>query len=378
MSIIIPVKRPLQHCLMKQYIIFLFAVILISGCATTTPLQVQVTPLGEEPAEVKEQYIYTLPETVLKVEVMVNLTKTIPGPYWEYAEKYLGIKDVVTQKSNRWEISHVTVTAHNELDPQQVYSLNVIDGAYNPDFLDPFIKMGLIIDGAGTVHETLDGTGRLDLGEWKPYTDLGVYPNFEERKETMFKTIVTDTGFVQVPVQRSVVEQKSVSRKAQEAADFLLELRLRRFDMLTGEYEVFPDGEAMAAAIQKLDQLEASYLSLFTGKSITASARRSWFIVPRSGSALSRYPLGLFSGQLGFVPEELNEGDPLEVRIEPLGKTESLKIPGSSPAGNSSVNRLFYRMPDVASLKVILGGEVLSEERISIFQSGSLVGTSIN
>ena len=76
------------------------------------------------------------------------------------------------------------------------------------------------------------------------YVDLGVYPNYEERSETMYKTLVTDTSFVRVPVQRTVVEQKSFAMKAEEAADFLLELRARRFEMLTGEYEVYPDGVA--------------------------------------------------------------------------------------------------------------------------------------
>ena len=35
--------------------------------------------------------------------------------------------------------------------------------------------------------------------------------------------------------------------------------------------------EAMDAAIRKLDQLEAAYLSLFTGKTVTRTRTRSWF-----------------------------------------------------------------------------------------------------
>ncbi len=33
--------------------------------------------------------------------------------------------------------------------------------------------------------------------------DLGIDSNFEERTSTMYKTIVTDTGFVEVPVNRT-------------------------------------------------------------------------------------------------------------------------------------------------------------------------------
>ena len=62
----------------------------------------------------------------------------------------------------------------------------------------------------------------------------------------MYKTLVTDTSFVEVPVNRTITEQKSPAMKAEEAADFLLELRTRRFELLTGEYESYPQGEAMA------------------------------------------------------------------------------------------------------------------------------------
>ena len=148
--------------------------------------------------------------------------------------------------------------------------------------------------------------------------------------------------------------------------------------MLTGEYEVYPNGEAMAAAIEKLDQLEASYLSLFTGKTISGLKKKTWFIIPEEGSAPSEYRLEMFSEQLGFVPADLMEGLPLEVQITPLGKTN---LPGnyfSQNRGQISQNNLYYRMPDVAQLKVVLGSSVLSLQRISVYQSGAMMTVPVN
>lgn len=363
---------------MKKSFFYIAIAALLGGCATTDPLQLRVTPLGKEPAKVKDQYVYALPQTVLKVEVTLREIRSIPGPYWEYAEKYLGLKEVVKTKSSQWSIWDVAIAQHQELDPQHFYSLNVMEGELNEESLLPYLEEGIVLQGTETIHESVKGNGLQSTSRdnFVRYEDLGVSNNFEERTETMYKTIVTDTAFVEVPVQRTVVEQKSSATKAKEAADFLLELRTRRFEMLTGEYEVYPDGEAMGASIQKLDQMEASYLSLFTGKTITRVMKRTWFIVPESGSESSTYPLDAFSPQLGFVPVVMNEGQPLDVMIRPMGKT--IRIGGYFSANSVPPNALLYRVPDLTELKVMLGEQVLTTHRITIYQSGNLLTAPIH
>lgn len=363
---------------MKKQIYFAAVTIILTGCATTQPVQLRVTPLGQEPVKVNEQYIYALPQTVLKVEVTLREERSIPGPYWEYAEKYLGLKDVVKRNTSRWSIWDVNIGQHSELDPQQIYSLNVLEGAFDDSALLPYLEQGTILKGTEIIRESIKGNGLESTSRDNVvrYDDLGVNNNFEERTETMYKTIVTDTAFVEVPVQRTVVEQKSSATKAREAADFLLELRTRRFELLTGEYEVFPDGAAMGAAIQKLDQMEASYLSLFTGKTITRVLKRTWFIVPEAGSAPSTYHLDIFSESQGFVPSQVMEGQPLDVVITPMGKT--LRVAGYFSPATISNNALLYRMPDLVELKVMLGEEALSTHRVSIYQSGQLVTAPVH
>lgn len=362
---------------MKKLIYYFGVTALLAGCASTEPLQYRVTPLGQEPAKTREKYVYALPQTVLKVEITLREVRSIPGPYWEYAEKYLGLKEVVKTKSSSWNIWDVAIGQHQELDPQHFYSLNVLEGVFNGESLHPFLEKGIVMSGTEIIDESIKGNGLQSTSRdnYIRYEDLGVSNNFEERTETMYKTIVTDTAFVEVPVQRTVVEQKSSATKAKEAADFLLELRTRRFEMLTGEYEVFPDGEAMGASIQKLDQMEASYLSLFTGKTITRVLKRTWFIVPEAGVAPSSYPLDAFSNVLGFVPAEMREGQALDVVIQPMGKT--LRVGGYFSASSVPVNALLYRIPDLVELKVMLGGEALSTHRISIYQSGHMLANPI-
>jgi len=370
---------PVDHFIesMRKLVPIALLSVLTAGCFAPEEMMVQVAPLGEPVPETREQVFYTLPQTVLKVEVAYRETRQVPGPYRDYAERYLGISEVIRNKASRWQLMDVQVEAHEEADPEMMYHINLLQGEWDQLVLKPYLESGLVMDGSEKVRAAIAYPG-LEAGvvrDYETYTDLGIESNFAERTETMYKTIVTDTSFVEVPVNRTITEQKSLSRKAQEAADFILELRARRLEVVTGGYDVIPQGEAMAANLKELDKLEHSYLSLFTGKSYSVTRTRSWFVVPESGDERSVYPLGHFSGSLGFVPEDLMEGAPLELVLEPTGKTRNLE--GYYSGKSQSANSLIYRLPDVVKLMVRHGDGLLLEKRISIFQSGALVSGPI-
>ncbi|HER08435.1 MAG TPA: DUF4831 family protein [Bacteroides sp.] len=358
---------------MRNIVILSALAALLAGCVTSS--RILVTPLGTGPEDAEKTYVYALPQTILKVEVTCQEVRSVPGPYWEYAEKFLGIGEVIRQPSSSWDILDVEISHHTEADPGHLYSLHLLNGTFREEMLDRFRQKGMLLDGTEMVKASIAGPGLVSnrKSDYLRYVDLGVEENFEERTETMYKTLVTDTSFVRVPVDRTIVEQKTIARKAEEAAEFILLIRSSRFEMLSGEYKVFPQGEAMAAAIDRLDRLEDSYLSLFTGKNLRTVYRRSYFLVPEQGAVSSDYRLGMFSGQLGFVPAGLMEGVPLEVRITPEGKTAGIEKLNARVTEEYHYNQLYYRIPDVVDLKVVLGDRLLKQERISLFQAGALV-----
>jgi hypothetical protein len=210
------------------------------------------------------------------------------------------------------------------------------------------------------------------------FDDVTVDTYVKLKQETMFKTIVTDTSFVQVPVSRTILEKKTHEQKAEEAANFILELRLSRFELLSGYGEVFPNGVAMEATLRKIDQLEEEYLSLFTGNQYSESFIREFYLTPESDERNKSYQLSIFSGRLGFVPASLDEGSPITVEIEPAGKTRSLRnLMPQSPETNV-YNQIYYRLPDVADVRVMWNGEKIHHKRISIYQLGALVSVPIS
>ncbi|PID92982.1 MAG: hypothetical protein CSA96_01040 [Bacteroidetes bacterium] len=363
---------------MKKILIPVFTSLFLWACASTDELQLRLTPVGDEPENTRGSYSYALPRTVLMVEISMHELQKIPGPYRDYAKKYLDIDEVIRERSTEWKIEDVAVTAHSEMDPREAYSLNLLSGSFSRDMLQPFIEQGLILSGAETIGVLAPGKalGAVGRPDYLRYTDLGIYGNFNERKETMYKTIVTDTSFVQVPVSRTVVEEKSTAVKAREAAEFILDLRSRRFDLLTGEYDIFPEGEAMQAAIDRVDELEASYLSLFTGKVIARPDRMVFFVVPGDGSEMSSHLLGHFSGSSGFVAAEGEDTRALRLSLIPqqsFGALINTSGRAKNPGGYAYKNTLCYRVPDVVGLKLMLGSEALMSGRISVYQAGELV-----
>ena len=352
--------------------------LVLSGCAT--PTQLQVTKLGFEPSESVEKIIYALPQTAVKIGIHYDKNITIPGPYGQYGEKYLGIKNCATERSENWIITGVNSEDFTEIDPDHYYVINAISGSIPYETYDKLKSSGYIAEGSISLNEEIllpfGSKGQIEKNV--VFNDVTVKSYVEQKQETMFKTIVTDTSFVQVPVSRTVLEKKTHEQKAEEAASFILELRLSRFELLSGYVEVFPSGEAMAATLKKIDQLESEYLSLFTGKQYTERYTREFYITPEPDAKDKQYRLAIFSDRLGFIPASLDEGAPLIVEIEPAGKTRSLRnlMPQSPEA--EVYDQIYYRLPDVADVRVMWNGEYLHHKRITIYQLGALVSIPIS
>ena len=81
-------------------------------------------------AEKHNEYglIYSLPQTHLDIEVVATKTTRKAGPYYQYAEKYLGIPGAITQDSEEWVLSSVKVTPYGVPDPEEQYLMQFKPG----------------------------------------------------------------------------------------------------------------------------------------------------------------------------------------------------------------------------------------------------------
>ena len=79
------------------------SLLLVCSCAAFMMAQNMVYPLSER-SNHKSSITYYLPKS--EVEVVVKAARTIekPGPFYKYAERYLGITDAIVRERNVWRV----------------------------------------------------------------------------------------------------------------------------------------------------------------------------------------------------------------------------------------------------------------------------------
>jgi len=350
------------------------ALFVLAACKPADKLQ--VTRIDEQPEEeVVQRIIYTIPRTVIKVRVDYQRELSVPGPYRAYSAKFLGIEGGIAEKKEDWKITGVRVSSSSELDPSNIFAINILSGAFNPGVFMKLTDQGLIMDANYATAEYFSQPLENKYhAEETVFTDLSIHPNFEVKEETMYKTIVTDTGYMRVPMVRNQIEQKTMEKKAEEAAAFITKLRKRRFKLISGQYDVFPEGIALAEAVKRLDQTEAEYLSLFIGKKVTDNYSREFWYIPAGKAASEKNTLAAFSNNGGFSPVDGSLAEKLLIRVT---AEKSEQAPLSVTTDEENFNRLFYRIPAMARVEVLLGDELLSDSRFQVAQSGFLVAIPV-
>ena len=356
----------------KSFFVILLILLAASACKTTD--RFQVTPLGYEPVERLENTIYALPKTHLKIGVIYERTVHIPGPYRDYALKLLGIEGVVKKRSETWHISDVQSSSFTGMDPEHFYSLSLLEGNYNRQEFASLSKQGMIITELSDppVERTLPGEIPAN-SEQVVFEDVTMESNVELVKETIYKTILTDTSFEKVPMVSEQLERKTLEKKAEEAARLILELRSDRYYVSAGLLDPYPKDFDLATSLDRMDKLEEAYLSLFTGKTFTQRFYREYHVTPPgSGPVPDTWPLDAFSLQQGFDSPE-GEGNPLEVTLSPTGETRSIQNLMPQLPEEERENRIYYRIPETCILSIRHGETILHEKRLDLFQMGGMV-----
>lgn len=252
----------------RLFIFFLIPVT-ISSCLTgkKTSGSARITSISSDTMELRDgSLIYALPRTVFTVKVEAERTLMIPGPYADYAEDFLGLKDVHKAREEHWSLKNLSISSHEEVDPSEYYVIHT-NGMFRSNVL-ALKKEGIILDLNPAVnYQELNNAGKsgINLNRFNP-PDLGSDEYYEVQTDTAFRRVKIDSTFIRIPY---IVEKKkklSQDQLAERAAKRLMELRDGKVLILTGEANVFPQDDA---SINEINRMEKEYTELFTGKCIT-------------------------------------------------------------------------------------------------------------
>ncbi len=349
---------------MRKILLSGLIISLLSSCISLN--QFITTRIGEEPEGSAERFVYSLPRTGLEITFDLSKTTYLPGPYRKYTEKFLGITESIDSEKVQYEIVGTYVREFSEPDPSHYYSVNLIRGSFRDEGYFQLSSAGLVIDPMGMLSNSLNFP-QYNKNKIPPFVELSMKNSVRESVDTFYKTVITDSTLVKIPILRKQKAAKTLEQKAEEAANLIIKVRKRRLKLVSGEYEVFPEGIALEAALAELNKTEQEYLELFTGRTFIENFSQSFIIIPSGGN--EKIELAKFSRTKGISYKESQEGETISVFISP---PESILLDVTieeKPAKNT----LYYRMPSSCDIIISEGEKNIYKSKQSMYQAGSLL-----
>lgn len=287
---------------------------------------------------------YSLPKTSFAITAEVIKTTTKSGPYYQYAERYLGIRNPIIEDNTFYELGEVTLTNVGIPDS---------DNSYMVDF-----KAGTV---APYVYLTEEGLICAVNAEYAPDESATVA---SERGRANTVTATDASVF-----SEELLMAGTIARQAEVAAKQIFRIRESRLNILTGEADNLPpDGEAMRIVIGELEAQEKALTNLFTGVTTSTSAIYEMTMVPHDD--LTNEVLFRFSSQLGILDADDLGGAPVYMNLKATEKAPVLD-PKEAEKKAKTMNGLIYNLPGKASVEILMNQKTLYKADVQVVQFGT-------
>lgn len=289
---------------------------------------------------------YSLPKTSLVVNAEVTKVTSKVGPYYKYAEKYLGVKDAITEDNVYYELGKINVTNKGIPDPDNTFVVE--------------FKAGTVAPYAFLTEEGLLCTINAD------------YEVPQSGKDASKKK--TDAGKAS---EASVYTEEllmagSTSKQAEVAAKQIYRIRESRMNILTGEADNLPpDGEAMKLVIQQLEEQEKALVSLFVGTTTNEVTTHEQTLIPTGD--MDKDVLFRFSRLLGIVAADDLGGTPVYINLKAIDKAPVLDAKEAAKK-EKMMKGIIYNVPGKASIDISMDKKTLYKGELQITQFGTQEG----
>ncbi|MDR0725963.1 MAG: DUF4831 family protein, partial [Prevotellaceae bacterium] len=263
--------------------------------------------------------IYALPKTSIEISVELLKDRYVPGPYVRYAEELLSIEGVSAREDVSYRIGKISMRTMVEADYEYMYSLPAGEKSILDASFLALSSEGLIF-ALNEPKEVFVDYSATTPKNYQLYPDRLPSSPLATQTEFVMERIKTDSGFVSVPFQQSIVEKKDIQSRAEEAAKFLFNLRKRRFELITGDVDHAFSGSSLNDALNEINRLEREYLSLFIGKHLVESRICNFYVSPEKAIDKKSYPVFYFSEADGALSESTRTSVSFTLLVSPLGK----------------------------------------------------------
>ena len=264
-------------------------------------------------------------------------------------------------------LSDIRISSCTEPDTKRRFLLNMENAGSRTAMLE--------LTSAGLVSVA---SGCPDIRSWRfpapskaDFSDKGVTSNLMTEATTLYVGVKKDSVYDRVSVQQSMVVEKSLEKRAEEAAAMIFALRDQRLKIITGDTDASYDGEAMGAALAEIARLEDEYMTLFTGYSETRSQKMTFDIVPEKERDSQLYVAFRISETEGLVPADNISGKPVILEVTPQTVAPSLPEGGKVSKKARDNEFVTYRIPAICTVKLSDGMNVIFQSRVPVYQLGT-------
>lgn len=284
---------------------------------------------------------YALPRTVIKLDLLVDKTEMVEGPFSDFAYM-VGADDVIIGDGVEFILRDVVMSTYAEADPNATFfvTMNAKKGEAQPFYLN---SKG-ILEGIGMVNENKE----------------------EQTAAPVQVKVSTDNKTFKYQFGTSGI--RSEEQQARAAAEMIGKLREEKIKLLTGFQETAFTLDTYRQMYADLDEMESEYLSLFIGKRVVTPIVQTVYVT--LSKEVPSQTVGSFSKESGFTTNEYG-GKNITVQAISLKTTGSINA--LSPSAVETINhdnKLFYRIPETVLVKVNFDNETLIECRETLAQFG--------
>ena len=310
---------------------------------------------------------YALPKTIFKVRVVMEQVNEIPGPFAAYATKYLGTTDYMKTKKVYYRLLSVKVAPVTVADPAEVFYVRFPENHSSKEIRKFALRLndeGVLV---GFGREPEQKNARTSATSPASSSQMYVFSDYRkgfdmqagytraQKVDTIVRKITIDTLTIKRFLYKTGWVNLTEEERANDAAKQIKNIRVSRFNLLTGYQEV-NYGEGIRYMDVELQKMAHEYMVLFLGREYRQMVIRSFVFDPEKKA---------LSGKLLQFTDENGNSHLLNIKVRivnPMTKVVAKKTAG--------LDDLFYRIPVKAVISVGSGSNPFYSDTFEVPQLG--------
>lgn len=253
------------------------------------------------PGVTSEGAIYYLPKTALRITVQVERSSFTPGEFCKYAERYLRMKDVITEPAINYSIITIQQEPVAVADTSKCYAIkfDARTSACNVRLSADGILLGI-------------NTDEKIATPWSSAVN---------QKKNRRKELINPRSYL----SEEILAAGSTAKMAELIAQEIYEIRESRNLLTRGQADYMPkDGEQLRLMLNKLEEQNLALSSLFTGVTVSDTTEYTFTITPNKD--IENQILFRLSDKLGIVDADDLAGVPYYINIENLKTVPPVEV----------------------------------------------------